>query len=99
MIWTIPADKTKKRREFIVPLTTEMSQLLTALKQLKLNDYLFPGEKQEHVHRETVLKALKRLKVDSTAHGFRALARSLFRRDWSIRLGIAGNVPFSQGWK
>lgn len=51
MIWTIPADKTKKRREFIVPLTTEMSQLLTALKQLKLNDYLFPGEKQEHAHR------------------------------------------------
>lgn len=80
--WTLPPGRMKRRREHIVPLST---QVVGLLEQLRSNDQegdlLFPGmgRRNESMSNNTVLAALKRMGYQGkmTGHGFRAMASTI----------------------
>jgi integrase len=81
--WTIPALKTKTGKPRRIPLTDRMLAILAEVEQVRVNDFLFPGERSRQGMSDNMLVKLlnKRLKVDKAAasvHGF----RSSFR-DWA----------------
>ncbi len=89
-LWTIPASKMKRRldqkvngRPHLVPLAPQAVALLKELKPLtKHSRYVFPSllTAERCMSDGTVNTALRRLgysNTDATAHGFRAMARTL----------------------
>ena len=77
-LWIIPANKMKKNREHIIPLSPQVIDLLELLRPISGDKvYLFPGVKHpsSHANRETVNTAMKRngLKGQIVSHGLRAL--------------------------
>ena len=84
--WRIKADKMKMRRDHIIPLSKQAIKLLKEQKAEteSLNtDWVFPSQVRfkKPMSDGTVNKAIQRLGYGdkSTAHGFRALARTLIR--------------------
>jgi integrase len=89
-IWTIPAARTKTRKELRIPLPPRAVEIVKALiSNGSISEYLFPGKKRKKVPRplssDSMLKVLKILKrTDAqgrpiTVHG---TARSSFT-DWA----------------
>ena len=78
--WTIPAARTKTRREHRVPLSPRAVEIINGARQLSRDsEFVFPGRSvRRPLGNMTFLVALQRMKVDVTAHGF----RSTFR-DWA----------------
>lgn len=82
-IWRIPAARMKKRREHIVPLSTQVLASLAELKGLSGNGrFLFPAQGNPNgcMSENTVNVALRRMGFgahEMTAHGFRAMASTL----------------------
>jgi integrase len=97
-IWTIPASRTKKRRDHIVPLSAEALVILKALHGLRENTpFIIPGRKPgTALSRHTMLAMLARVGYagEMTGHGFRAIASTalyesgLFRPD-AIEMQLA----------
>jgi integrase len=79
-IWTMPAARTKTRREHRVPLPPRAVEIIKRARELSAgSDFLFPGRSvRKPLSNMVFLKALGRMKLDVTAHGF----RSAFR-DWA----------------
>jgi integrase len=79
-VWTIPAERMKAGRPHRVPLTPRMIEILVRVKEIGGNSaYVFPGRGGTRPLSNMVfLMALRRMKLDITAHGF----RSSFR-DWA----------------
>jgi integrase len=78
-IWTIPADRMKAGRAHRVPLSNRSAQILKSMSQVRISDFVFPGSKAARPLSVMALEmVLRRMKVDSTVHGF----RSAFR-DWA----------------
>ena len=93
LLWTIPAERTKPRREFLVPLTP---QVITWLDELKIracgSDYVFPARKQSripHVYHDTLNHAFKNLNLPFALapHDIRRTTRTLL-----AKLGISDQV-------
>jgi integrase len=92
--WEIPAAKMKMRLQHIVPLSTQAIDLLHELHPLTgRGKYVFPSLRGAHrcLSDNTVRIALRILGYDKetmTAHGFRAMARTIldevlgYRVDW-----------------
>ena len=78
--WTIPAGRMKAEREHKIPLPARCLAILEEARKLAGGSaYVFPGRSAEKPLSNMVfLMTLRRMKVDSTAHGF----RSSFR-DWA----------------
>lgn len=82
-IWRIPAERTKMRREHLVPLPTQALVILRELHALTdKGALLFPSIRSAHrpMSDNTLNAALRRLgfgKDEVTAHGFRATASTL----------------------
>lgn len=79
MLWIIPADRMKQKREHQVPLTPQTLSLLEFMKPISGNSkYIFPSErnKGQPTHSETANRALQRMgyKGILVSHGLRALA-------------------------
>jgi len=79
-LWRIPAERTKMKREHIVPLTP---QAVAALRELRVlpgsqaSPFLFPSPSREgYMSNNTMLYALYRMGYHgrATVHGFRAMA-------------------------
>jgi integrase len=79
-IWTVPAERMKAGKEHRVPLSPGAVTIIKALKDAKVNDYVFPGEKKDRPLSPMAFAMLmRRMKFGQyTAHGF----RSAFR-DWA----------------
>ena len=79
-VWTIPAGRTKARREHRVPLSPAALEVLKATKAIRHSDYVFPGMREGRpVGQISVLMLAKQVAgADITAHGL----RSTFR-DWA----------------
>ncbi|MGZ4998328.1 MAG: tyrosine-type recombinase/integrase [Methylobacter sp.] len=76
--WTIPADRMKASREHRVPLSRPTLNILNEMAAVRLNNYVFPGNKKG-LSNMAMLAVLKRMdRADITVHGF----RSSFR-DWA----------------
>nr|WP_236776619.1 MULTISPECIES: site-specific integrase [Agrobacterium] len=83
LVWTIPAQKTKMRREHHVPLSTQAVEVLTEMKEL-FDDkpYVFPSmmSGKKVLSENSMNSALRRMGVTEaqhTAHGFRSSASSI----------------------
>ena len=97
-VWTIPAARTKKQRDLLVPLSAEALAIFRELHRLGDNSpYVIPGRKPgKPLSRNTMLYALMRCGYagEMTGHGFRAIASTvlhesgLFRRE-AIELQLA----------
>ena len=78
--WRIPAERTKMKREHIVPLTSQAVALLRELRALpgsETSPFLFPSPSREgYMSNNTMLYALYRMGYHgrATVHGFRAMA-------------------------
>lgn len=83
--WVIPADRMKADREHRVPLSTQaLNTLREAKRQFGDDGFIFPGARAgKPLSDMTLTAALRRLKVEATAHGF----RSSFR-DWCAETGV-----------
>lgn len=84
-VWTIPADRTKTRKEHRVPLSARAQEIIVEMKKLAgLEDgFVFPGRKKgSSLSNMALLSLLGRMdRGDLTAHGF----RSTFR-DWAAEM-------------
>lgn len=82
-IWTVPARRTKMRREHLVPLSRQALDILEALRPITGEGKLvFPGTRtvQRPISENTLNAALRRLGYTTdevTSHGFRATASTL----------------------
>ena len=82
-VWTIPAARTKMRREHRVPLAPQAIEILQALHPISGDGtLLLPGVRtaRQPMSEATLNAALRRLgysKDEATAHGFRATASTL----------------------
>lgn len=95
--WRIPAERMKKRRPHIVPLSRQALEVLRYLREISQGELLFPGERDHAVpmSNNTILGALYRMgyKGRMTGHGFRGVASTQlhemgFRHDF-IELQLA----------
>lgn len=82
--WRIPAQKMKKRRDFIVPLARQAVEILRELHPLTGHGrYVFQGVRDhgQPMSDNTINNALRRLGYDTRSeicgHGFRAMARTI----------------------
>lgn len=82
-VWTVPAVRTKMRREHLVPLSTQALAILKALQPITgAGRLVFPGTRtvQRPISENTLNAALRRLgyaQDEVTSHGFRATASTL----------------------
>ena len=74
--WTVPADRMKAAKEHRVPLSPRAVAILESLQPL--GEWLFPGAKGNKLSGMAMAMLMRRMKVDTTVHGF----RSGFR-DWA----------------
>jgi integrase len=88
-IWTIPASRTKKQRDHIVPLSAEALAILKALHGLRETaPYIIPGRKPgKGLSCNTMLFALARVGYagEMTGHGFRAIASTALYESGQFR--------------
>jgi integrase len=88
-IWTIPAERTKMRREHRISLSRQALRAFHALHAVTGNNphkLCFPGERalDRPISENTVCAALRTLgfsQVEMSAHGFRAMAASLLNEE------------------
>jgi integrase len=82
-VWRIPAERMKKRREHVVPLSRQTLAILDELRPLTGEGrLLFPamGKRDRPMSENTATAALRRMGFgpdEMTAHGFRAMASTL----------------------
>ncbi|MFI8384867.1 integrase domain-containing protein [Pseudomonas sp. NPDC079086] len=81
-IWTIPAERMKKRRTHIVPLTDQAVALLEAIKPYSGHrEYVFPADRdpRTHCNSQTANMALKRMGFEGrlVSHGMRSMASTI----------------------
>jgi integrase len=90
-VWRIPAERMKKRREHIVPLSRQSLAILEQARALSGDGrYVFPaiGKRDRPLSENTITLALRRMGFgveEMTAHGFRAMASTLLNESgkWS----------------
>jgi len=81
-IWTIPAERMKKRRAHIVPLTDQALALLEAIKPYSGHrEFVFPADRnpRTHCNSQTANMALKRMGFEGrlVSHGMRSMASTI----------------------
>ncbi|MBX9405979.1 tyrosine-type recombinase/integrase [Pseudomonas baetica] len=81
-IWTIPAERMKKRRIHIIPLTEQALSLLEAIKPYSGHrEYVFPADRnpRTHCNSQTANMALKRMGFEGrlVSHGMRSMASTI----------------------
>ena len=78
-VWTVPATRTKTKREHRVPLTCRAEQILDAARTLSNgNALVFPSPRGKRFNDMALSGLLRTLEVPAVPHGF----RSTFR-DWA----------------
>ncbi|MFJ7883558.1 tyrosine-type recombinase/integrase [Pseudomonas sp. NPDC096917] len=85
-LWTIPAERMKRRREHLVPLPRQAIELLRSLRNLTGGyPLLFPGRSDTTKPRSNTvfLMALRRLGYEGrqTGHGFRHIASTILNEN------------------
>jgi integrase len=77
--WTVPAERTKRLRAHVVPLSAAALKILEEMAKIQCSDLVFPGKRDDWpLGPLTFVNMLRRMRVKATAHGM----RSAFR-DWA----------------
>ena len=75
-VWTIPAERTKMRRELRVPLTDAARAILVQMRDARVDggEFVFPGKSDRaYLSEKALLRVLHRMGVTTTSvHGFRS---------------------------
>ncbi|MFJ2459499.1 integrase domain-containing protein [Pseudomonas neuropathica] len=91
-IWAIPAERMKKRRTHIIPLTEQALALLEAIKPYSGHrEYVFPAVRnpRTHCNSQTANMALKRMGFEGrlVSHGMRSMASTILNEHgWDAEL-------------
>lgn len=91
-IWTIPAERMKKRRIHIVPLSEQALALLEAIRPYSGHrEYVFPADRdpRTHCNSQTANMALKRMGFEGrlVSHGMRSMASTILNEQgWDSEL-------------
>ncbi len=98
--WHIPAEKMKKKREHIVPLTDSMIKILKKIQPFTGNkQYVFYSSKSKdkHITTDTLNRALQRLgyKNKMTTHGFRHFAATVLNEN-ANKIGVSEKAIAAQ---
>jgi len=77
--WTIPAERMKKRREHVIPLTDQTLALIEVMRPISGHrEFLFPSDRnpRTHANNQTANMALKRMDFAGrlVSHGLRSIA-------------------------
>jgi integrase len=90
-IWTIPAERMKAGKEHRVPLCNRAIEILKLMKELELDDLIFPGTKYDRGLSNMSMDAvLRRMKVDdATVHGMRSTFRNWIWDETSYQHDLA----------
>ncbi|MBA6379679.1 MULTISPECIES: integrase domain-containing protein [unclassified Colwellia] len=85
-IWTIPAERMKKKKVHIVPLSDQALALLQVVKVISRNrEHVFPADRdpKNHMNSQTANMAIKRMgyKDVMVAHGMRSLASTILNEN------------------
>lgn len=80
-LWTIPASRMKKRKDFTIPLSSQSIDILEKMKAMNVNDhYVFESwiKPNQPLSSQTINKMLVDLgfKNKQTAHGLRSIGRT-----------------------
>ncbi len=78
-LWSIPAERMKKRKAHTIPLSPQALKILENMKPISGNrEHVFPGDRnpKTHTHQQTANMAIKRMGYagELVAHGLRAIA-------------------------
>lgn len=90
--WTIPAERMKKRRAHIIPLTEQALALLETIKPYSGHrEYVFPADRdpRTHCNSQTANMALKRMGFEGrlVSHGMRSMASTILNEEgWEPEL-------------
>ena len=81
-LWTIPAARMKKKRQHIVPLSSEMIEILEEMRVISSrSQFIFPSEVKpiESMNSQSANMALKRMGYEGqlVSHGMRSLASTI----------------------
>ena len=81
-IWTIPAERMKRKKEHVVPLSEQCLVLLELMRPISgRREHVFPSDRdpKRHIHPATANVALKRMGFHRqlVAHGMRSLASTI----------------------
>jgi len=85
-LWTIPAERMKKKKEHVVPLSEQALALLQTVKVISRNrEHVFPADRdpKNHTNSQTANMAIKRMgyKGIMVAHGMRSLASTILNEN------------------
>ncbi|MBT3091529.1 MAG: tyrosine-type recombinase/integrase [Candidatus Thiodiazotropha sp. (ex Lucina pensylvanica)] len=85
-IWHIPAERMKREKDHIVPLTSQCLTLLELMQPISGRSvYVFPSDRdpRKHANPSTANMALKRMGFDKklVAHGMRSLASTILNEE------------------
>ncbi len=91
-IWHIPAERMKRKKEHIIPLSSQCLALLELIKPISgRSPFVFPSDRdpKKHTNPQTANTALKRMGFDKklVAHGMRSLASTILNEE-----GFDGDV-------
>lgn len=78
-IWSIPAERMKRKKPHTIPLSAQALAILERMRPISgSREFVFPGERnpRQHIHRQTANMAIKRMGYAGklVAHGLRSLA-------------------------
>jgi integrase len=91
-LWSLPAEKMKMRQAHLVPLPKQCIELLEEIRPLTGHRrYVFTSmtDSAKPMSNNTVRQALRRMGYDNntmTAHGFRAMARTLLDEELEVNM-------------
>lgn len=91
-IWTIPAERMKKRRAHVIPLTEHALALLKTIKPYSGHrEHVFPADRnpRTHCNSQTANMALKRMGFEGrlVSHGMRSMASTILNEHgWDAEL-------------
>lgn len=91
-LWTIPAERMKKRRPHTIPLTDQALALLETVKPLSgKREHVFPADRdpRTHANSQTANMALKRMGFQDrlVSHGLRSMASTILNENgWDPEL-------------
>jgi integrase len=72
-VWVIPAERTKQRRQHIVPVTNRVMELLRRQKQYSTGSpFVFTGYSDKALAEKSMVPYLHEMGATETIHGFRA---------------------------
>jgi len=85
-LWNIPAERMKKKKAHVVPLTNQSLALLELIRPISgRSEFVFPSDRdpRKHANPQTANTALKRMGFDKqlVAHGMRSLASTILNEE------------------